>query len=134
MQVNSNPGKWAQRSAAASEDYAKGVMNPRRSWQQSTEAAADNYAAGVATAASEGRFAKGVSAAGDAKYKQGVQEKGRTRFQQGVAVSQDNYSRGFAPYKSKLEGVTLPPRGPKGTNYARVQAVGEALRDAKKSA
>lgn len=133
MQVKSNAAKWATRSAAASGEYAEGVQSPRRSWQQATEASEANYEAGLAAASAEKRFSKGVTAAGDAKYKQGVAEKGRTRFQQGVAVSQDAYSRGFAPFKSALESTTLAPRGPKGTNYGRVQQVGEALRTARRA-
>ncbi len=130
--VRSNPEKWANRSSAASADYAQGVQSPRRSWSQSASAAKENYKSGVALAASEGRYEKGVQKAGDAKWQKGATEKGAQRFSQGVLGAQQNYSSGFAPFAAALQGVNLPPRGPKGTNYGRVQAVGEALRAAKK--
>ena len=129
--VRHNPSKWSRNTQASGADYASGVQNPRTSWSQATEAAEGNYQAGVNDAIARGAFAKGVSAAGDSKWKRGVDEKGRTRFQQGAAVSQTDYDRGFAPFKSVIEGVTLAPRGPKGQNYGRSQAIGEALRAAK---
>ena len=128
-----NAQKWATRAAAAGGEYASGAASPRRSWQASAAASKDNYAAGVNTAISEGRYEKGISKAGDAKWNKGIQEKGRARYQQGVGIAQAEYQAGYAPYAAKLGSVTLPPRGPKGTNYGRVQAVGEALREAKKT-
>ena len=132
--VRHNPAKWSRNTQQAGADYAAGVQSPRVSWSQATEASEENYSAGVNDAIARGAFAKGVSKAGDAKWKRGVDEKGRTRFQQGAAVSQSDYDRGFAPFKSVIEGVTLAPRGPKGQNYGRVQAIGDALRSAKVAA
>jgi hypothetical protein len=129
--VRSNPQKWATRTQSAGQDYVNGVSSPRRSWSQAAAAGEQNYIQGVTDAASSGRFGRGVAKAGDAKWRTGVEEKGRTRFQQGAAVGANAYAAGFEPYKRVLEGVTLAPRGPKGQNYGRVQAVGDALRQAK---
>lgn len=129
--VRHNPSKWAQRSAAAGQDYVNGAAQPRRSWATAAAAAETNYTAGVTEAAAQGRFARGIQKAGDNAWKRGIDEKGRTRFQQGVSVSQDNYAQGFEPFKRVIESTTLPPRGPKGQNYGRVQAIGDALRQAK---
>ena len=68
---------------------------------------------------------------GDAKWQSGVKNKGRANYQSGVRIAKAAYDRGFSPYKSVIESVSLPPRGPKGTNYGRVEAIGEALRKAK---
>lgn len=132
--VRHNPAKWASRTQASGAEYAAGVQNPRVSWSQAAAAAEGNFSAGVNDAIARGAFGKGVSKAGDSKWKRGVDEKGRTRFQQGAAVSQSDYDRGFAPFKSVIEGVTLQPRGPKGQNYGRTQAIGEALRAAAQQA
>lgn len=133
MQVRNDPAKWANRSAAASGEYAQGVASPRRSWSAATEAAADVHAQAMQEAIAEGRFAKGVRKASDAAWSQGVQNKGRTRYSQGVTVAQNKYSSGFAPFAAALGAVTLSPRGPKGQNYGRTQEVGEALRAAKRA-
>lgn len=127
MQVRHNPAKWARNTQAASGDYVAGVAAPRTPWAQATAAAEQNFAAGVQDAVSRGAFGRGVQNAGDNKWRKGVEEKGRTRYQQGAAVAQSDYDRGFAPFKSVIEGVSLPPRGPKGQNYGRSQAMGEAL-------
>lgn len=133
MQVRVDASKWANRSSAASGEYASGVQSPKRPWAASAAAAKDVHAQAIQEAIAEGRYEKGINKAGDAAWSQGVQNKGRTRYQQGVTVAQTKYQTGFAPYAAALGGVTLSPRGPKGQNYNRVQEVGEALRQAKKA-
>ena len=133
--VRGNPGKWARNAAASSNEYAQGVQNPRRSWQAGAGAAGGNYQVGVQQAIANNRYEAGVQKAGDAKYKAGVQEKGVARYGQGVSSqgAQSRYQQGFNPYESAIEGVTLPPRGPKGQNLGRVQAIQDALIAAKAS-
>ena len=126
-EVRQNPSKWANRSAAASGEYASGVASPRRPWDQATAAAESNYEQGVNASIAAKSFGKGVAAAGNAKWQKGVAEKGRSRYQTGVATAQNEYQAGFAPYADVIRGVTLAPRGPKGTNYGRVQTIGDAL-------
>lgn len=130
--VRINPEKWASRASGAGADYASGVRAPRRSQSAAAIAAKENYKAGVTLAISEGRFEKGLQKAGDAKWLKGATEKGEQRFTQGVLGTQQEYAAGFAPFAQALTSLSLAPRGPKGTNYGRVQAVGEALRNAKK--
>lgn len=131
MQVRDGKDKFARNAQAAGGDYLEGVKSPKRDWEESTKAAEANYEAGVQEAIGRKAFGKGVGAAGNEAHRKGVETVGRQRYQQGVAVSGDKYARGFAPYKSKLESLTLAPRGPKGTNYTRVQEVGDALRKEK---
>lgn len=125
--------KWKRRAGAAGQDYAAGVSRPRRSWAQATNDAAEAQAAGVQQAISEGRFQKGVQAAGDAKWARKAQQVGAARFGSGVAAASQDYQQGFAPFASVIEGITLPPRGPKGDprNYERTALIGQALHDAK---
>jgi hypothetical protein len=125
--------KWKRRAGAASQDYAAGVASPRRSWSQATVEAADAQAAGVQQAISEKRFEKGVTAAGDSKWSAKAKNLGATRYGPGVAAATGDYQSGFSPFVSVIEGITLPPRGPKGDprNYERSAVIGQALHDAK---
>ncbi len=132
MEVKHNPAKWSQRAAAAGTDYEQGTARPRIPWSQGAVNAAANYASEINRAIGENAYEKGIQKAGDAKWRKGITEKGRARYSQGVAIAQSEYDAGYRPYAETLRGVTLTPRGPKGTNYNRVQEVGEALRAAKK--
>jgi hypothetical protein len=126
-EVRMDSAKWATRSQAAVGEYKKGVQAPRRSWSGAASASEGNYEAGVNAAISRKAFGKGVNAAGDAKWKNGADTKGGQRYGSGVAAGQDAYQKGFAPFADVIRATTLTPRGPKGTNYGRVQEIGEAL-------
>lgn len=134
--VTESADKWARRAGQAGQDYAAGVQNPRRNWAEATAEAAEAQAAGVQQAISEGRFQKGVQAAGDTKWKRKAANVGAQRFGPGVAAAKGDYQAGFAPFASVIEGITLPPRGPKGDprNYERTAVIGQALHDAKTGA
>lgn len=136
MQVKSADAvakKWAARAGAAGADYANGIQNPRVDWQQATEASAANYAAGVTIAAQNGSFKKGVSAAGTQKWQRKASGTGAARYPQGVQAATPDYQNGIGPVLQALQGVQLPPRGPKGDpgNINRVAAVNSALRKMK---
>ncbi len=125
--------KWARRSASAGQEYTDGVTNTTRSWAAASAAAERNYQAGVTAAAGAGRFGKGVARAGDGKWKANAVAKGPGRFAQGVSVAQADFQSQFAPYLEAIGRIDLPARGPVGSdgNYARVAAIGKALRDLK---
>jgi hypothetical protein len=125
--------KWSARAGAAGQDYAKGVTNTQKDWATDTAAAAPAWAAGVQQAAGNGSFAKGVNAAGTAKWKNKAANVGAARYPQGVAAALQYYQTGIGPVLQVLQGVNLPPRGPKGDpgNIARVTAVTTALRKLK---
>jgi hypothetical protein len=122
--------KWARRAASASGEYEQGVTGTSKSWATAAGAAEKNYVAGVNAAAAAGRFGKGVSKAGDAKWKKNAAEKGPARYAQGVGVAQADYQAQVGPYLEAIGRVDLPARGPVGSesNYARVGAIGKALR------
>lgn len=125
--------KFVTRAQAAAPDYANGVANAGGSWAQNTKAAADSYAAGVQQAISNNRFANGVNQNAQNKYQTRASGVGAQRFGPGVAASKDSWASGVQPYLTTIANITLPPRQPKGSpaNYARVQAVGDALRQKK---
>lgn len=121
--------KWASVTPARSADYESGVQNPKTSWQTATLAAADAWKAGVTQAMQAGSFAKGVNRAGNAGWQEGAVTKGVARWGQGVALAQEKYQAGFAPYADAIRRVTLPPRYARRDprNLERVKAVVEAM-------
>jgi len=128
--VATSSKKFTQRGAAAAGDYQAGVQAAGQEWQTNTAASAENFAAGVGDAIARGAFAKGVAKAGGAKYAAKAGTIGARRFPEGVREAGPDFEAGVAPYLQTIAGLTLPPRRPKGdpANFARVQAIGEALR------
>lgn len=122
--------KWVTRAQGAGQAYTDGVNNPKNPWAATTAAAAGSWQTGVTAAASDGRFAKGVTKAGDQTWQQGAVSKGAARYPQGVAQAQSKYATNVQPFFDKLGSLTLPPRGPKGDpgNMQRSAAVAAALR------
>ena len=130
--VSNTVDKWQRRASVAAPDYQAGVQNPRQAWDVATKNAEANYRQGVTQAATEGRFGKGVSRVGNEKWLKGATVKGPARFVEGVNVGAPNFQDRINQVLTTIEGVTLPPRGPKGSpaNYNRVTPIGEALRRA----
>ena len=125
--------KWGKNAALGGDAYRDGVTNPRKSWQAATEAADESRRAGLAEADARGAFVAGVREAGDAKWKKNATILGPARFRQGVQNAQPEFSAGFSKYHSIIAGVTLPPRGPKGSpeNIERVRIIADSLHQAK---
>ena len=121
--------KWARVVSISQPDYEAGIRNPKTDWAQATASAAQNYNQGVQKAVQEKRFEKGVKKAGTEKWQARSLEVGPGRWLEGVQVSRDQYERGFAPFRTVIENVTLPARGPKGDpkNIQRVAVLASAL-------
>lgn len=121
--------KWISVCQTSQNSYEDGVRNPRKDWAENTAKASAAYATGVQAAVASGRFSKAVSAAGTSKWQQNAILKGPGRWAEGVRLAQDNYERGFAPYRTIIEGLTLPSRGPVGdpSNINRVKVIADAL-------
>lgn len=119
--------KWSTRSQNATEDYGKGIDNPKRSWADSSIKAEANYKTSVVAAANAGRFGNGVRRAGDAKWKENSKLKGKDRYTGGVMLAVAEWQRGYAPFAAGLGSVTLPDRGPRRSaqNYQRSTAMGQ---------
>lgn len=136
MQVKSADAvakKWAARAGAAGGDYTTGVQTTTKDWAADTAAQAGAWAQGVQAAAANGSFAKGVNAAGTQKWRTMASTKGAQRYTGGVTAALPAYQTGIGPVLQALQGVNLPPRGPKGdaNNINRVTAVTQALRKLK---
>lgn len=125
--------KYARVTPQRTEDYRLGVGTPRVDWAMATKGAESAYQEGVTSAIARKAFGKGVEKAGTAKWQGRATTVGVDRWGPGVVAGVDAYERGFSPFREVIEKTSLPPRYPSGDprNYARVQAIGEALRKAK---
>lgn len=128
--ISASATRFKQRAAAAQGDYAAGVRAAGADWQARTAESEDNYVAGVQAAVGRKAFSRGVQEAGSAKYVERAAGIGAGRFAQGVANADAAWQAGSRPYLEMLKGVTLPPKGPKGSpqNFNRVAVVANALR------
>lgn len=133
IDLNRAANKFKTRGQAAATDYAEGVRGAGPKWQAATEGSADNYNAGVQAAIADNRFQRGVSRAGAAGYESKATGVGAQRFPQGIASAGPDWQRGFAPIAQAMDGVTPPPRRPRGdpSNIDRVRVFNEAARRAK---
>lgn len=131
--IGSISSKWSKNASAAGGAYKDGVNSPRRSWAAAASAADESRKAGLAAADARDAFRTGVNNAGDAKWKNNAAKLGASRYPQGVQNAQGDFATGFAPYHQVISGLTLTPRGPKGSpeNLDRVRQVTTALHDAK---
>jgi hypothetical protein len=124
--------KWAEVTPTRATYYESGVRATTRDWSAMTQAAESAYAQGVQEAVARGAFSDGVGDAGTAKWREQTLAK-KGRWSEGVRLGKSNYQTGFAPFRAVIEGVSLPPRGPRGdpSNYERSRAIGDALHAAR---
>ncbi|MEM4431107.1 MAG: hypothetical protein QXM08_08070 [Thermofilaceae archaeon] len=117
--------KWRRRCLAATGDYAKGVVAPRRPWREQTLASADKWARRVLEAAAENTYARSVAATPSEYWRSKALTTGVTRYTEGVNRSVRVYEA-FKP----LSELVPPPRAPRGDprNLERVLAVVKALK------
>ncbi|KKM99114.1 hypothetical protein LCGC14_1151100 [marine sediment metagenome] len=125
--------KWIEKASQAQGEYTEGIQNPKTDWMRATAAAETNYEQGVQKAIQNKRFGKGVAKSGSQKWQANSLAKGPSRWAEGIALSADEYQKGFSPFRDVIEKIVLPPRGPKGDpkNLQRVIILAKALHDAK---
>ena len=121
--------KWIRVTPGRVEDYKLGIQNPKRDWAEEAEAGKENWKAGIDAAAAKDMFAKGIIKAGTAKWKAKALKKGPSRFAEGVYLAEDDYRKGFAPYREAIANTDLGPRFPKRDprNLDRVRRIVTAL-------
>lgn len=123
--------KWAEVTPQRARQWEEEIRaTPDQDWSAPTVAAAPIWEQAVQEAAARGLFARGVEKAGD-KWRRKALAVGASRFGPGVRAAEQDQQAGFAPYREVIAGLTLSPRGPRGSmaNYERVREVGEALHD-----
>lgn len=119
--------KWTSRAGAAGQTYATAVASSNVDQAAAAAAAEGTWSAAVAQAAQNKTFSTQVLKAGTASWKAGVANKGAARYAPGVNAAGPKYTTNVTPYFNALSSLTLPVRGVKGSNIARVQAVDDAL-------
>lgn len=124
--------KFVSRAQGATGDYKDGV-NSTNDQAERAIASEDAYVAGVQDSISRGARVAGLKRAGNQKWKERAMVLGAGRYATGVKAGQSEYQKNTAPYFATLGGLTLTPRGPKGSpeNYTRAQEVGQALHSQK---
>lgn len=107
--------------ATSTEEYSAPAIAAAPIWEQ-----------GVMEAAQRGAYAKGVAEKAE-RWKRKALAVGAARFGPGVRAAEADQAAGFGPYREVIAGLTLTPRGPRGSpgNYERVREVGEALHRAR---
>ena len=125
--------KWGRVTPARTEDYEKGVKDPKKDWETQAKGAEGIYKESVIRAANEGRYGRGVSKAGTEKWQRKTIDKGVMRWGPGVSLAEDDYAEGFAPYRDVIERTDIGPRYPKGDprNIQRVAKLAAALHEKK---
>jgi hypothetical protein len=125
--------KFKRNASAATQDYTAGVQGAGADWEAGARAGESNYEQGVQDAISRKAFGKGIATAGSTKYTENATKLGAQRYPTGIAQAEATYARAVQPFLDTIKGVSLPPRGPKGSpqNQQRADAVAKALRMAK---
>lgn len=97
-------------AARAPAKYKKGVM--RADWQgpASSEAAEANYAAGVQEAVGNKSRQRKIQAVSNADWQRGASTTGAERIGRGMSNAAGKQSANWAPYRSFLEGLSLPEK------------------------
>ena len=121
--------KWASRISVSTADFSAGVQRSR-GWQAPTLAAKENWATGVSNAVANDKFSKGVSQSSDSEWKTRTSA-ASSAWSSGAARSTDRMRTGIGKTLAVIQGVSLPARGPRGSdgNYERVRAIGRALHE-----
>ena len=125
--------KWTRVTPQRTEDYSKGIANPKRDWEEEAVASKGNWKAGIDAAAAKDMYAKGIKEAGTEKWKKKALALGPGRFAEGVYQAGPDYEKGFAPYREAIASVDLGPKFPRRDprNLDRVKRVVTALIEAK---
>ena len=121
--------KWKEVTPGRSTYYRANTPGAASDWEANTKASASVFQAAVTSGDIGKKFAGGVARAGAAKFARKVIELGGDRFGPGVNAAVQDMQAGFEPFQATIASITLPKKGPRGdsSNYARVQAVGDAL-------
>ena len=121
-------------AARAPAKYKKGVQ--RADWQTpaSSEAAEANYGAGVSEAVANKTRQRGVQAVSNADWQRNAATVGAERIGRGMTNASGKQAANWAPYRSFLEGLSLPPKTRNATENIQNRAipVAQGMQDLKK--
>jgi hypothetical protein len=122
--------KFVARGQAAGGDYTAGIRGSGERWKANTKAGKDNWVQGVQESITRNAFEKGVDAAGAAGFEDRAIAVGPQRFAQGIGQAKNKWVQNTTPYLNMMAGLSLTPRGPKGSpqNQQRSAEVATANR------
>lgn len=125
--------KYVRVTVDRTADYEEGVRNPDKDWAAETAAAEENYEKGVQDGMKRKAFGKGVKKCGTARQQEKTITKGIPHWVDGVREAEADMATAMEGVVAVIQATTLPKRYPAGDprNYDRVKAVGDALRKAK---
>src|SRR5436305_1918349 len=86
--------KFKTNAQNAQGTYGTAVANAGPTWAAATKAASDTWAQGVSQAATQGRFAAGVTQKSQDKFQTRASTVGPQRYGQGVAGAADAWATG----------------------------------------
>ena len=116
--------------------YKTGVQ-ATTNWAEraSSNEAEDLWKAKIAEAAAANRRQKAVARVSNSEWQSKAANIGATRIGAGMTAGADKRTRNFEPFRSAIEGVTLPAKSadPMANIDARVKPIVAALVDTKRS-
>ena len=122
-------------AARAPAKYQKGVQ--RADWQgpASSEASEANYGAGVTEAVQNKTRQRGVQNVSNADWQRKAADVGAKRIGKGMADAAPKQAQNWAPYRSFLEGTSLPEKSRNATENIqnRLIPIAQGMQDLKKS-
>ena len=128
--------KWEDAIGRVPAAYKSGVGRTT-DWAEkaSSNEAEDLWKAKIAEAAAANRRQKAVSQVSNAEWQSKAANIGSTRIGAGMTAGADKRTRNFEPYRSAIEGTSLPPRSadPMTNIDNRVKGIVSALVATKKS-
>jgi hypothetical protein len=121
--------KWDTNAGNATGSYQAGINAPKQSQSAAAIAAAPRWQQSVSSPDALARFTGRLQKAGDAAWSAGALGKGKDRYAGGIHAAKAKFQTNVTPFLTAIAGVNLPDKGIRGSaqNYARVQAVGDAL-------
>jgi hypothetical protein len=124
--------KYVNRASNAAADYNAGVQ--ASSGQSAAAVAAiPLWQQAVSSPAAAARMTAGLQKAGDQGWKDGVSKKGQANYPNGIRAGANKYTANVGPYIQVLQGLTLDPKGLRGSaqNQGRSVQVQVALHTAR---
>jgi len=123
-------------ASVATERYKEGIRSSSDWKTKATSSEAESlFAAKMQEAIANESRRKGLEKVSESEWKTKAENVGGARISQGMIASVDKMATGYAPIRSALESLTLPPRtaDPMSNIDARVKPVVRAEVEAKKS-
>lgn len=112
--------KWAQRSAAATEDVKTGVMNVTEAPGKAAARQKDLWLQRIS--ASADKWARRVSSVTLSEWQDAMINKGAARVGTGASAAQSKMANAMTQLLPKIDSIVaaLPPRGDLGANISRM--------------